>query len=425
MRPRSGGVSRSEFKLGQSWARMGRGSAQPAGAGRGQRVEEPRRPPAAGGVRVLDAGPDVAACGAWTARSPTRRTRRRSSARRARRFATAASTVASACGQETSKSSRSETCEAVSSGPIALPRPRAAAPTVSRTRAFSVTTCLARRRSTGSLRRSTRSMPSGASVTSRSDGHAERPGRVLAERRRSAYRPSDRACRTRVSMTSRTRPARGEVERHGAALAAAAVEQQGVALLAEQRGGLVHDPARDPDELVLRAPGERGQLGPGHGQPVKLGERQRGRALQRGRRRQRGAALQVSVDGDAGPADGQPASRSAQAVPAGYAAQPAAARGERVERHRGRRVGGLAGAQLEQAVITPRRRGAHPLAEGEREHEALVVVGVLADQVDPCPGRARHRRARGRSTRRTSGPPGRRRLGHAHRAPRHYLPAWA
>jgi len=44
-------------------------------------------------------------------------------------------------------------------------------------------------------------------------------------------------------------------------LAGQAVEQQRVALAAQQRSGLVHDPGRDADELVLGAAGDGGQLG--------------------------------------------------------------------------------------------------------------------------------------------------------------------
>ena len=56
----------------------------------------------------------------------------------------------------------------------------------------------------------------------------------------------------------------GRVEGDRRAGAGAAVEQQRVPGPAQQRGDLVHDPARDADEVVLGAPGQGGELGSGH-----------------------------------------------------------------------------------------------------------------------------------------------------------------
>jgi hypothetical protein len=95
---------------------------------------------------------------------------------------------------------------------------------------------------------------------------------------------------------------RGRVERDRFGRAGAAVEQQRVPGLATERGELVHDPGGHAGELVLRPPGQGGQLTSWHRYLVQLGQRERHRALQRGRGRQAGARGQVGVDGHVGAA---------------------------------------------------------------------------------------------------------------------------
>ncbi len=121
-------------------------------------------------------------------------------------------------------------------------------------------------------------------------------------------------------------PGRRRVERHGGGLPAAAVEQQRVPLLTQQRRGLVHDPAGHTDHLVLCPPRQGGEFGPRHVRPVKVGEGDRHGALDRGRGRQASALWQVGVDNQAGPAYGEaglphgPGDTGRVGGPAGHAA---------------------------------------------------------------------------------------------------------
>ncbi|AKL64741.1 hypothetical protein M444_04200 [Streptomyces sp. Mg1] len=89
------------------------------------------------------------------------------------------------------------------SGPVSRSRWERSRRTVRSTRAFSVTTCRARARSTGSCRTfscATDSMSRSAStpMSTAASSHS---------RRRAAYSPSARACLVPVSMTRRRRPA--------------------------------------------------------------------------------------------------------------------------------------------------------------------------------------------------------------------------
>jgi hypothetical protein len=180
-------------------------------------------------------------------------------------------------------------------------------------------------------------------------------------------------------------PGGGRVERDLGALQRTAVEQQRVAGLAQQRRGLVHDAGRHPDELVLRPPGDRGELAARHWHPVQLGEGQRGRALERGRGGQARARGHVGVDGDAGAGDliagrpQRPGHPGRVRAPAGHRAgrQP-------VERDLEHAVRLLPGAEQQPPVGPPGGRDRGGLAQRERQHEPVVVVGVLAHQVGPA-----------------------------------------
>ena len=119
-------------------------------------------------------------------------------------------------------------------------RPPAAAGPSSRTRAFSVTTCRARRRSSGSAIRST---APGLSVTSRREGTPSDAGGVLAGTPPGRVPPVGQSVPHPGVDDQQDEPGRREVERHVAGLPAAAVQQQGMTGPAEQGRGLVHDPA--------------------------------------------------------------------------------------------------------------------------------------------------------------------------------------
>src|SRR5258708_2296491 len=85
--------------------------------------------------------------------------------------------------------------------------------------------------------------------------NAEDPGRLLAGAAPGRVPPVGQGVPHASVDDQQDQAGRREVERYGAALPAAAVQQHGMTGLAEQGGGLVHDPRRDPGELVLRPAG--------------------------------------------------------------------------------------------------------------------------------------------------------------------------
>ncbi len=185
-------------------------------------------------------------------------------------------------------------------------------------------------------------------------------------------------------MTSRVRPARGRVERDRRGGAAAAIEQQGVAGLRLERRDLVHDAAGHADELVLRPPGQGGQLRPGHRHLVQAGQRERDGAFEGGRGGQAGARGQVGVDRHVGAA-GQVAGLAKRPGHPGRVGGPAGDRSglERVEVRHDLLLPRLPGGQHDPAVGPAGRRGGDPGADGEGQHEHLGVVRA-AHQVDPA-----------------------------------------
>ena len=147
-----------------AWPRPPGGSAEPAAGGGRHRVEGFRREPAAAEVGLGQRGASPRRPGRrGRARAPSRRSRRRSSSPRSCPPRRRPPTVTSASGQETSKSSRSDAWPSVSSDPmwrqVLFGRPsrfpRSAGGDRHGPRAV-VTTCRARRRSTGSASRSAR-----------------------------------------------------------------------------------------------------------------------------------------------------------------------------------------------------------------------------------------------------------------------------
>ena len=127
---------------------------------------------------------------------------------------------------------------------------------------------------------------------------------------------------------------------------------------------------------------------------LQFGQRQGHRAFQGGGGRQPGPVGQARVDGEADAPDripgrqqrpgdpgrvSRPARDTAGPGPAGAGPQPF---------QRDLDAGGRVppGAQRENVVLALGRGGRDTLAEREGQHEPLVVVGVLADQVDPAGG---------------------------------------
>jgi hypothetical protein len=178
--------------------------------------------------------------------------------------------------------------------------------------------------------------------------------------------------------------ARGRVERDRRARPVAAVEQQRVAGLAQQGGGLVHDAGRHAGELVLGPPGQGGQLVPGHRYLIEAGQGQRDGAFERGRGREPGARGQVGVDRHLGAA-GQVAGLSQRPGHPGRVGGPAGGltRLERVDVQPHRLVRPLPRHQRDPAAGATGRGDGDPGIQRERQHEHLVVVRA-AHQVDPA-----------------------------------------
>ena len=265
MRRRSGGGHGVE-EPGRGPARRANARPPPPGprsacSAAASAITEPPNPPP-----VIRAPSAPAAAAASTATSaPARTPRSRRAATRARR---------SAAGR------LRRVCPARSS--------RAAA----RTRSFSVTRAgpggAAPDRQPAELGRAVRS-------TSRSDRHAQRPGRrPRTARRLAAYSPSDELVPARVSITSRASPAAARSSGTAGADAAAAVQQQRVPGLAEQRGRLVHDPGRARRRSRSRPGGpSRPARAGGTASPYSSVRASADRAFQRGRGGQAGAERDV------------------------------------------------------------------------------------------------------------------------------------
>ena len=184
-------------------------------ARRGDRLEEAGRAEAGVRVRPQHRLPHRRRPGPRRpARARSRRSRRRSSGRRARRPPRPPPRPRRARGTVTSKSSRSEACDAVSSGPISAVRPGVQQPPpCAAPGAFSVTTCRTRRRSSSPSSRP-RAASSSVAGTSRSAGTPSRPGRLPRRpAAAAAYSPSVSWCGARRVDDEHGQPGRGQVER--------------------------------------------------------------------------------------------------------------------------------------------------------------------------------------------------------------------
>ena len=153
---------------------------------------------------------------------------------------------------------------------------------------------------------------------------------------------------------------------------------------AQGRGRLVHQAGRCADEGVLGPPGQPGPVHRLDVEIVEVGECGQHGALQRGRGGQARPDRYVR---------GEHQVRAADLV-ARLAAAPRPPRRRRRAQPvmpgcRSRTPNDCGPSLLSDVTrpgaVAPRRGGdRHPLGERERHHEAVVVVGVLADQVDPA-----------------------------------------
>ena len=157
----------------------------------------------------------------------------------------------------------------------------------------------------------------------------------------------------------------------------ARVEQERVSGAAEQRRGLIHDPARDADGSMLGALQRAGEV---ERLDLELGDRaqsRRDRDLECRRRREAGADREVRAHGSLDP-DGRPPERGQLLLDRSDVPLPAAV----VRRTR----------PTSSDVVSRRDAlDANAEVERDRQHEPADEVGVLADQVDAArrPERAR------------------------------------
>ena len=195
--------------------------------------------------------------------------------------------------------------------------------------------------------------------------------------------------RVTLAGVERHQPVTAELERAPADLERAEVDPHRPIALAEQRGELVEQTGLRADPVVLDPRAELRQLDPVELRRVgERDQRERQRDLERGRGRQaRRRAARRRRSRSRAPRSGTPA-RCELAGRAAHerATSRAPARGpvelERVVARSRSGAIGLDPCAPTSAVGAHR----HAVRDRERQREPLVVVGVLADQVDPPGG---------------------------------------
>ena len=206
--------------------------------------------------------------------------------------------------------------------------------------------------------------------------------------RRLAYSPPVSSCFTLVLMMRSAMEA--SVIGTNSGLARTAIQQQQVVLLAHHGDELVHDAARHPGVVVLGLLAEqrlvhRVELLARDGfQQGRGGDFQRRAAGQPAAQRNRGVnqARQSRLASPRGP--GSPRSPR----PGNSTTPPSAAGFTRLAQIKADRAVARRGAQLNLRCPVGRGRGGDDrvAVNGHRQHEAVVVIGVLADDVY-APGR--------------------------------------
>ena len=299
--------------------------------------------------------------------------------------AAAISTSASSSGSETAKSSRSEACEARKRAPRAGRSPARSAATASRTRAFSVDDVTHAAVERLGKRRDARATSSSCEIAERPDAEQRRGALALgAARVVVAARVAVGDARVDHDERERRR------QRHRLVREAPRVEEERRAGVREARGHLVHHPDARADEVVLRTMGEARQGDVVERARAKAARSARSSATSSAALDERPAA-ERHVGGDRGaskprsarplgehpraPLDVvEPVAGRALSLPSRYSADGAAA---------DRRAGDA------DAVVLPQRQlDRRPLRNGRRQHEAVVVVRVLADQVHAARARS-------------------------------------
>ena len=179
-----------------------------------------------------------------------------------------------------------------------------------------------------------------------------------------------------------------EPQRHRRDREVARVESQRVAGPAEERRELVEETRLRADPVVLDPGAEaRQHAAVGLGAAAVLEQRERERHLERGGRREPGPARHVAADRQLGAPKAVAGALQLRHRPAHEGCPPVGPR--RRGQLEGVGLAELGGARANLAVRPVARLHRDPELDRERQAEPVVVVGVLADQVDaPRPERA-------------------------------------
>ncbi len=162
-----------------------------------------------------------------------------------------------------------------------------------------------------------------------------------------------------------------------------AVEQERRAGLAEDRRELVHDPVVEADVPVLRALDDVDEVHPIDRRRISARERPRRDDLDRGRRGQARALRQVGRQQAAEAPRGR-AGRAQRPGHAGDVVEPRAPSRADIPDREARPLPRRREGQLGHPVIGGHESDRDSEVDRHRQHVAVVVVGVLADQVDPA-----------------------------------------
>jgi len=181
-----------------------------------------------------------------------------------------------------------------------------------------------------------------------------------------------------------------ETERDDLGLEGSAVEEHGRVPASEQRGRLVHDAGRCSDGHILSQLTDFRELGAAQAELPDVAQRQRDRALESCRRGQPRPDRHRRVDEDVEAGHGAEVSAGASEGP-GDAQRIGGPAAERLGLHIGEvdldEFVGERAADARTGVVAHADRGDRPAVDSERQHEAFVVVGVLADEVDAAGSR--------------------------------------
>ena len=170
-----------------------------------------------------------------------------------------------------------------------------------------------------------------------------------------------------------------------AGLQAPAVDEQRASFVRRRDDQLVHETAANADEVVLDLPPQLRQLEGLEDRARQPAEREEDPDLERGGGRQPEPSGRSPSMSRSAPGTGHPERTRTAAAPDDVL-RPGTPRRRLERRDRPLRHLPVPHRRHPQhTVVTPTSRDRRTHAEGERQHQAVVVVGVLADQVPRAP----------------------------------------